>query len=87
MSPFDGEDVYQMLQHIDAVENEFKNPVKGVSYERFREWLKQQYRWSHRENLPQGYVSQTSFWLIVDNIPVGFGKIGHTLTERFRFRC
>lgn len=86
LSTSDGEDVYNMLQHIEKNENEFKNPVKGMSYEGFKEWLIQQYQWSRCENLPKGYVGQTCFWLMVDNTPVGFGKIRHALTEDSRLR-
>lgn len=84
LSPFDGEDVYDMLQHIGENENEFKNPVKGMSYDEYKQWLKQQDDWSRSENLPDGYVGQTCFWLIVDHDPVGFGKIRHALTNSSR---
>ena len=80
----DGKDVFQMLQTIVKDENAFTNPVKGMNYEVFKKWLIQQYQWSRCENLPEGFVGQTIFWLYDNEIPVGIGKIRHTLTEHSR---
>ena len=82
LSVSDGMDIYKMLQHISAVENEFKNPVKEMTYDEYKQWLKQQDDWSRGENLPDGYVGQTCFWLFDNGVPVGFGKIRHSLTEQ-----
>ena len=80
----DGEDVFNMLQHIDAEENAFKNPVKGMSFSEFKQWVKQQQDWASGRNLPEGYVAQTIYWLLVNDIPVGIGKIRHKLTTESR---
>lgn len=85
LSVFDGEDVFQMLQTIGDKENAFTNPVKGMSYYEFKEWLKQQNNWSLEKDLPDGYVGQTIFWLFCDGVPVGVGKIRHALTEQSRW--
>lgn len=74
--------VYEMLQRISPCENEFKNTAYGLTYDEFQKWLIQQDSWSRGENLPDGYVAQTVFWLFDDRIPVGFGKIRHSLTEK-----
>ena len=37
LSPTDGEDIYDMLQHIEASENDFTNPVHGMDYEKYKE--------------------------------------------------
>lgn len=84
LSVSDGSDVYDLLQHIGEEENAFKNPVKKMSYDEFKQWLIQQDDWSKNESLPDGYVGQTCFWLFVDNVPVGFGKIRHALTSQSR---
>ena len=84
LSPDDGSMHYDLLQHIGRQENDFTNPVYGMGYEEFKSWLKQQDDWSRGDNLPEGYVPQVCFWLIVDGIPVGFGKIRLGLTERSR---
>ena len=85
LTPFDGIEFYEMLQHIGRQENDFTNPVHGMDFDEFRTWLKQQDDWSRGENLPHGYVPQVCFWLIADEIPVGFGKIRLSLTAQSRF--
>ena len=84
LSVTDGFDVYNLLQHIGEEENAFKNPVKNMSYDEFKQWLVQQDAWSRNESLPDGYVGQTCFWLMVNNVPVAFGKIRHNLTAASR---
>ena len=84
LSSNDGISYYDMLKHIGRQENDFTNPVHDMSYEEYRSWLKQQDEWSRGENLPCGYVPQICYWLIVDNNPVGLGKIRLNLTESSR---
>ena len=86
LSVTDGQDIYNLLQHIGEEENAFKNPVKKMSYDEFKQWLVQQDAWSRNENLPDNFVGQTCFWLIVDDIPVAFGKIRHRLTPASRIQ-
>ena len=84
LSPFDGEVFYEMLQHIGRQENDFTNPVHDMKFEEFKVWLKQQDDWSRGVNLPEGYVPQICYWLVINNTPVGFGKIRMGLTEKSR---
>lgn len=84
LSIFDGEDVFQMLQYIGENENAFSNPVHGMSFDCYKQWLVQQYDWSIEKNLPGGYVGQTIYWLYDNDTPVGIGKIRHALTEHSR---
>ena len=84
LAPSDGKDCFEMLQHIGRQENDFTNPVHDMTYEEYLDWLKQQDDWSRGEKLPQGYVPQTCYWLVVNNTPVGFGKIRMGLTEKSR---
>lgn len=84
LSPHDGEDCYELLQHIGREENDFTNPVHDMSFDEFKIWLKQQDDWSKGDNLPQGYVPQICYWLIEKEIPVGFGKIRLELTAQSR---
>ena len=83
-SPNDGVEGYDLLQRIGEMENDFTKPMHGKSYEEYKEWLTQQDAWSREEQLPEGYVGQTCFWLIADNIIVGLGKIRHGLTDYSR---
>ena len=80
----DGRDIFCMLKEIGIRENSFTNPVHDMTFEQFREWLALQERWSRDEDLPEGYVGQSVFWLFDEQIPVGFGKIRHRLTEASR---
>lgn len=84
LSPADGESFFAMLQHIGFEENAFTNPVCGMSYDKYQEWLQQQDDWSKGEGLPSGYVRQTVFWLMDGETPIGIGKIRHSLTESSR---
>jgi len=81
ISTQDGLNGYELLQRIGEMENDFTNPIHGKSYEEYKEWLVQQDAWSREEQLPKGYVGQTCFWLMADNIIVGLGKIRHGLTD------
>ena len=84
LSVNDGYDVYEMLKRIGREENHFQNPVHDMNYEEYKEWLIEQDDWSKEENLPEGYSGQTSFWMYVNDKPVAFGKIRHTLNENSR---
>ena len=84
LSKNDKEDVYQMLQNIDAIENSFTNPVKNMNYSEYKAWLKEQDNWCKGIDLPQGYVRQSIYWLFDEQTPVGIGKIRHELTPESR---
>lgn len=86
LSPNDGIQQYNLLQQITADDNGFTNPANGLSFEEFKTWLIQQDFWSRGEELPQGYVRQTWFWLMVDEEIVGCGKIRQSLTEQSRVK-
>lgn len=84
LSSSDGEEGYELLQRIGLKENDFTNPMHGKSFDDYKTWLIQQDDWSRGENLPQGYMGQTCFWLIYKKTIVGMGKIRHGLTEQSR---
>lgn len=83
LTPDDGEDIYNMLLEMPADENGFLNPVCGKTYEGYKEWLVKAYNGSLQEGIVDGWkVPETMFWLYENDIPVGFGKIRHFLTDR-----
>ena len=84
LTPEDGLDVYDMLQGIDNIENSFTNPVQGMPFGQYKLWLIEQAQWEKGENLPDGYVRQSTFWLYDLGKPVGIGKIRHELTQMSR---
>lgn len=86
LSPSDGIDVYELFQHIGPEENAFTNPVNGMRYNEFREWLVQQDKWSRNEDLPDGFVGQTIYYLVANGLLVAVGKIRHKLTEASRLK-
>ena len=79
LSTNDGLEVFEMLQRIGSCENEFKNTAHGLTFDEYKAWLIQQDDWSKGDNLPEGYVAQTIFWLFDGDKPVGVGKIRHKL--------
>lgn len=80
----DGEDVYELLQKMPAEENGFMNGGHGVPKEGFKAWLAREDAAARGENLPEGYVPQTIYWLYVDGTPVGYVKLRERLTEALR---
>jgi predicted acetyltransferase len=86
LTPNDGWEQYCLLQSINADDNGFTNTANGLTYEEFKAWLKQQDAWSRAEDLPQGYVKQTWYWLMIDDCAVGCGKIRQSLTEQSRIK-
>ena len=85
LSVEDGMDVYIMLQEIPKEENGLVNKGNGLSFEEYKEWLKQKYVESEQIGLVDGWkVPSTTFWLYVDGKPVGFGSVRHFLTDALR---
>ncbi len=85
LSVDDGMDVYIMLQEIPKEENGLVNKGNGLSFEEYKEWLKQKYVESEQIGLVDGWkVPSTTYWLYVDGKPVGFGSVRHFLTDALR---
>ncbi len=84
LSRSDGRDVFEMLKGIERTENSFTNPTYEMTFPEFQRWLVQQEQWDKGEMLPDGYVTQSIYWLYDNTCPVGFGKIRHELTKESR---
>lgn len=84
LSTSDGPLVYRLLQRIPRFENGFYNGAYGLSYEEFKKWLARQEEIAAGINLEPNMVPQTTYWLVVDHIPVGYGKLRHGLTDLLR---
>ena len=78
----DGHDVYDMLQEIPYEENGFLNAMHHATFEEFKNWLLKSDNESKGIGLEDWRVPQSIFWLYVDGMPVGFGKVRHRLTEK-----
>jgi len=82
LSPEDGIEVYNMLQEIPKDENGYMNGVNGCNYEEFKLWLQRNNDIANGVGLEDWMVSQTTYWLYIDGMPVGTGKLRHRLTEK-----
>ena len=81
----DGIDIYNLLQDIPVEENGYHNNVNGLTYCEFKEWLEKRDNYAKQSGLLDGWrVPETTFYLYVDNIPVGIGSIRHFLTDALR---
>ena len=72
-----GVDEYNLLQTIDKTEYGFTNEVNGMSYDEYKNWLVIENDISQAKNLPENWVPQTTYFLYVDNKPVGIARIRH----------
>lgn len=72
---------YEMLQSIEDNENGFSNPAYGISYEEYKEWLKKEDNYSKGKELPEEWIPCTTYFLYVNDIPVGYGRIRHSSNE------
>lgn len=81
----DGMDIYRFLQELPADENGFINSTVGKTYEEYRIWLKGAVANSEQQGVADGWkVPQSTYWLYLDDQPIGYGKIRHFLTDSLR---
>lgn len=78
LSPNDGCDIYDMLQHIAPDDNGFHNPACGMSFAEFQVWLRREYGYDTGA-LEDWMVPQSSYWLYDGDVPVGYGRLRHRL--------
>ena len=81
LSVDNGHDEYHMLQTIDALEYGFTNPVNGMQYDEYKNWLIKEDNISKSLNLPENWIPQTTYFLYVNNQPVGIARIRHYASE------
>ena len=81
LSPDMGKPEYDMLQEIPDVENGFTNPAYGLSYKEYKEWLQTMDNNSRGVDLPEGWIPSTTYFLYVDDVPVGYGRVRHSSSE------
>ena len=84
LSAEDGRDIYGMLQEMPAIENGLSNPCHDVSYEEYQAWLGLSVEHAAGQNLPEGYVPYSMFWLYAGEKPVGLGQLRHYLNDKLR---
>jgi len=84
LSPYDGIDVYDMLQDIPRDENGFINGCNGITYEDYKKWLIKSDNAAKGVGLEDWMVPQNIYWIYVNGIPVGMGKLRHYLTDKLK---
>lgn len=81
----DGMDIYRFLQELPADENGFINSAAGKSYEEYLTWLKGVVANSQQAGIIDGWkVPQSTYWLYLDDQPIGYGKLRHFLTDHLK---
>lgn len=85
LSPSDGIEIYDLLQSIPREENGLQNKANGLTYEEYKQWLICKQLESEQEGIVDGWkVPSTTYWLYVDDVPVGFGSVRIFLTEALK---
>ena len=75
------EQEYTMLQGILDIENGFTNPAYNLSYKEYQKWLQETDNHSRGIDLPKGWIPYTTYFLYIDDIPVGYGRVRHSSSE------
>ena len=84
-SIYDGIDIYRFLQELPADENGFINSAAGKNFEEYQFWLQNVVANSAQEGIVDGWkVPQSTYWLFLNNRPIGYGKIRHFLTDNLK---
>ena len=74
----------RMVQKIED-ENGLINKANGLSFEEYKQWLINKQIESEQKGLVDGWkVPSTTYWLYIDNVPVGFGNVREFLTDALR---
>lgn len=84
ISLHDGLIIWQMLQTLPENENGFINPGFGKSIDEFPKLLEKLITDTQDEFVSAGFVPQTTFWLFLDQTPIGICKIRHRLTKALK---
>lgn len=84
LSQDDGVEIYDMLQEIPKYENGLVNGCNGKPFDEYRKWLAKSDNIANGIGLENWMVPQSTFWIYVDGIPVGFGKLRHYLTDKLK---
>lgn len=78
------EEIYNMIKEIGPGENGFVNSGYNIEYTLFNDFLKGHYNMARGIGLKPEYVPQTIYWLIVDETPVGIGKLRDYLNDNLK---
>lgn len=79
LTPQVNHDIYDMIHEIGSGENGFINSLYCENIETLQLTLERNHQMAAGIDLPEGYVPQTLYWLYVNDVPVGYGKLRHYL--------
>ena len=57
------------------------NLAYNLSFEEYKEWLQEIDNHSKSIDLPEGWIPYTTYFLYINDIPVGYGRVRHTSSE------
>jgi len=80
----DGSDILDMLREIGPGENGFMNDGYNLQPLEFRDFLFKNINSARGIDLSVPHVPSTRYWLILDDRPVGYGKLRHYLNTSLR---
>lgn len=80
----DIEKEYRFVREIPFDENGFTNQWHGCTREEFEVVVRKRIAYSKGEDLPEGYVPETFFYLWKEDVIVGEFRIRHFLCESLR---
>jgi len=75
---------YELYMSFPENENGYMNNVYGYSYEQFLEWIEKKRNWSMGKNLPEGFVPDTTYVLVDEDVYVGVFNLRHCLNDFLR---
>lgn len=84
LSTKDGMDIFKLIKSFPDEEKGFYNPGQGVSLLDFPTFLQLKVNESRGIGLPEGFVPQRIFWLYLDGLPIGIGKLRSHLNHRLK---
>ena len=75
---------YELYMSFPENENGYMNNVYGYSYEQFLEWIEKKRNWSLGKELPDGFVPDTTYVLVDEDVYVGVFNLRHCLNDFLR---
>ncbi len=87
VSQSDGETERKFLLQFPEEENGFERPGKGFDLnttDGFVAFIEDRLNQEKGVGLKEGYVPQTTFWILLDGQLAGIGKVRHYLTDALR---
>ncbi|MBP5594800.1 MAG: GNAT family N-acetyltransferase [Pseudobutyrivibrio sp.] len=75
---------YELYMTFPEDENGYINNVYGYDYDQFLEWIELKRKWSKGEELPEGFVPDTTYVLVDEGKYVGVFNLRHCLNDFLR---